>query len=795
MFRYWIAITGLLICVSSCGGAGGNDSSADCSNTPVFDTVPNLFSFEEVIDAVPSSLVESNAIIVRGTNVSSSISIKGGSYSVDKGDYTSSIGTVENGQSVKVRGLSSGDEYGRVKVVLSIGGVSGTFSISTKAKGEISQVFINNDFKHIIGGYESFDRRKYITLHADHIDHDWVDGNAQSKYDNNRSSNLIVEFLEGLDVFMGRSTGAITYTLNSLTPEDPSRAGFADPSFLKENGERIREDYTNGIEARIVNGRPFQDRNSDQILGAQLHPFWPDKQLTNRNWSLSDADDVDEPFGTASGEFMGRFVLEHFKRNEQDLLGQALPAFFELLNEPAYPLVDVLGEDPEKIFRFHLNAAREIRSQFANSPYGNFDELNRIKIGGFTSISPQMNRDNFQRWHDRYKKFIDIAGDEMDFISFHLYDWPNSIRNGQRVEINRKGAHLEAILDMLEQYTTLQFGAPKPLIVSEYGSFSHSDRDVPWNVQRDWERINSVNSQMLQFMERPDLFLKTIPFIVLKAEWGRRGENFPYPARLMRQANEPADPNGEWVYTELVKIYQFWSAVRGTRIDTHSNDADLLVDAYVDGNTSYIILNNLVSEKKKVQIENIVSAANGISSLQLDHLYWDNGEVVLSSSKFDEIPETIILDQEATLLLTVLYGQNNEPLETSTERRVVASNMLESIQADQSDIFEINDVNPSMHGEAVLRLGIGRDHGLSLNPILKFNGSDIEIPYNWKGDDQFLDGRGHESFFGVLEIPVPFNLISDSNLVDVTFPDNGGYISSVVLQVFDHSAPLERVVQ
>ena len=80
--------------------------------------------------------------------------------------------------------------------------------------------------------------------------------------------------------------------------------------------------------------------------------------------------------------------------------------------------------------------------------------------------------------------------------------------------------------------------------------------------------------------------------------------------------------------------------------------------------------------------------------------------------------------------------------------------------------FNILGVETGDQGEVVLRLGTGRDFFKSLQPEVAFNGTAIPVPENWRGDGQ--DHR--DRYFGVLEIPVPYELLQEDNLVSVTFP-------------------------
>src|SRR6186713_3444388 len=60
------------------------------------DGMPDAFSFTAVTAAPLSSVHTSNAVKVSGINKTVSITIVGGSYSVNGGTYTSAAGTVKN---------------------------------------------------------------------------------------------------------------------------------------------------------------------------------------------------------------------------------------------------------------------------------------------------------------------------------------------------------------------------------------------------------------------------------------------------------------------------------------------------------------------------------------------------------------------------------------------------------------------------------------------------------------------------------------------------------------------------
>lgn len=97
------------------------------------DTTPDAFSFTDATDVALSTVTESDDITVSGINAPAAISVTGGEYRINGGSWVSSSGTVSNGDTVRVRGTSSGSNSTAVNVVLTIGGVSDTFTIITEA--------------------------------------------------------------------------------------------------------------------------------------------------------------------------------------------------------------------------------------------------------------------------------------------------------------------------------------------------------------------------------------------------------------------------------------------------------------------------------------------------------------------------------------------------------------------------------------------------------------------------------------------------------------------------------------
>jgi len=126
-----------------------DDGTTDTINATITveepaDTTPAAFTFTDQTGVDLGATVESNAITVTGVDAGESIaiSVTGGEYAVDSGSgygaFTSSSGTVGLNDQVKVRHTSSASNSTATNTVLTIGGVSDTFTSTTKAPADLT---------------------------------------------------------------------------------------------------------------------------------------------------------------------------------------------------------------------------------------------------------------------------------------------------------------------------------------------------------------------------------------------------------------------------------------------------------------------------------------------------------------------------------------------------------------------------------------------------------------------------------------------------------------------------------
>ncbi len=628
-------------------------------------------------------------------------------------------------------------------------------------------VDVNVNVKHSVGGISTFDREKFSTVHASHTTGDM-------------DATVMNDFINGRDVYFGRDTGYIGWYTKNQIDENPSKPGWARVSgstySTVTQGSNARSSYNSQTWRHA-----YESRAASDILCAQFSPFWPESATMRGGWNFSTNDTPAEPFGSASGNHMGNFLNNFYGTAANGYVGRTLPAYVEILNEPDYPLFDDSG-DPlhgtatwEKLFNYHNTAANQIRSLNPN-----------VKIGGFCPSHPDLATDDFQEWTERFKPFLDQCATNLDFFSIHIYDIYDSLASdGPHI---KKGSNLEATFDMIEQYSHMISGEPLPFVVSEFGGRdrnleAYSWRPLLWTAERDWVAIKSINSMLMSFADRPHLVHKTIPFIMLKEEWNYTYYGYPHSWRLFRKANEPAEYSGDWVYTDYIHFYDLWKNVKGTRVDIVTDDPDVQVDAYVNSNTVYVILNNLNTSATGVDLNLFGHSLNTVQSVREKNLYWNGSNTTLDETLHSGGLSQVQLQAEGAAVLEYTLSTAIDVNETSDEVKYYASANYLPIVAGQANVLHINGVETGVYGEAVLRLGMGRNKALSKQPVILFNGVQLTVPTDFMGHE----GDGRDAFLGQLNIPVPYHLVRSNNTVSVTYPDTGGHISSLSLRAFEFS--------
>lgn len=345
-------------------------------------------------------------------------------------------------------------------------------------------------------------------------------------------------------------------------------------------------------------------------------------------------------------------------------------------------------------------------------------------VGGPTAAFPEEESRLFSHWDAVMRPFIDQAGPHVDYLSIHLYDtYGNAMDTDPQNFTDRTGSNVDAILDLHEAYATATLGRVLPHSVSEYGS-GFKTKGFGYRPAHDWMILRGVAGKLMQLLARPDRMLKAVPFVCTKATWLSYADNASYPWVLWRDLNHtgtgPSRPaTAVWAPTHLWKFYALWANVTGHRVRAASSDANVQVNAYLDGaGVARICINNLRRDKANVTLDLAafgVGAGAGAGAGVVWHrarLYWDSDAGAPALQVQPEVagplPRLIVLlPNEATILSAQGLGFPRDGPPTLVERTAYSNRTVINITAGEPQDFAV----PAPAGEyayAAIRLGFSQ---------------------------------------------------------------------------------------
>lgn len=172
-------------------------------------------------------MIESAAITVSGINMPATISVSGGEYSINNGAYTAVAGTITNGQTVKVRHTSSASNSTTTNTVLTIGGVSNTFTSTTSAPAQLPPVMgdVPNQTYTSGSAIANLNIGNYVTL---------TNGDAITAYTLTGTLPTGLSFNSTTGVLSGTPTQTGTFNM-SVTATDNDGASNSDSFSITVN--------------------------------------------------------------------------------------------------------------------------------------------------------------------------------------------------------------------------------------------------------------------------------------------------------------------------------------------------------------------------------------------------------------------------------------------------------------------------------------------------------------------------------------------------------------------------------
>ncbi|QDT70816.1 Beta-porphyranase A precursor [Planctomycetes bacterium MalM25] len=588
---------------------------------------------------------------------------------------------------------------------------------------EVVRVVVDPTRVRDIGGVTRLDRAQFLSIHE-----------SPGSKDMTPEQHRLLR--EELDVRYGRDGGSLSWQ-SKRVPADPSNPDLPDVERMKELLEKDRQ------RGRGPKGAPADVR--DVVLCT--HPEHLHAMAGNEHTA----------WGPRNYEGIAEFTAQYLKHQYTD---KNRPVYLEVFNEP-FVKARKMGTTVEAMSEQHLHVARRVR-----------ELCPEVKVGGYSAAYVELELRNFQHWDSRQKTFMDIAGAEMDFFSYHIYDGVN-IKGEPRV---RTGSNSEAIMDLIDTYSAIQYGVAKPILITEFGGIPTASMDpAPYDAGRSAGMLYSLVGQLMTFMDHPDCLEKVIPFLLGVAEWTYTKETEPGEANVFLLWRKDAD--GKLVETDLMLYYKFWEGVAGEWRQSRSSNPDVRTQLWADGNRLILAMMNLDDQPKRVELAGLEGVST--KSIRGRFLQTRTDQPKLGDRQLDRLPTKITLRPGAAAML-ILETDGPIPRESTVrEHRVYATECLKDIVAKQPMRFRFEGV-PTGEGTMAIRLSSGRELGKRKLPLrVRFNGKRLKVPNNWMGGDQ----AGRKNYFGMIEIPVPNELAKPSSVVEVTYPDTGGKTAAVVLQV------------
>ncbi|WP_163937819.1 hypothetical protein [Paraferrimonas sp. SM1919] len=507
-----------------------------------------------------------------------------------------------------------------------------------------------------------------------------------------------------------------------------------------------------------------------------------------------------------------RWIADYYQYFFDD---ESRPLFFEPMNEPFVQIwkgkYHDVSKDPEVIRLKLVNWFKEVGKAIDERP-----ALKNMSVLGYAAAWPSFERENFKHWQQEMKLFMDVAGEYIDSISIHLY---NGINQGQGQHTKRTGSNAQATLDLIETYSHYKWGYVKPHSITEYGTIikNKNENDEHYDTKySQWAnsiRIKSMNQFLIELLNREERILTSIPFLTDNAPWHWQSPNIgdgdAYNASLWRpdpnkiefiQGADGAD--GRWDYINKDDpnnylpnhnqvFFEMWKDVQGRRLAISSADPDLQQVAYSHGTHSYIIITNLEDQHTK-QVQLNVNKAKEISYQQLrtervsfndtvGAVYTDHSATISNQNSL--LPEFSIAPGE-TIKFTLIANKDTVPQQLYQRKTYYSDSHIIPIEANQPITFKFDNIDlgtapKQLQDSVILRISLARKPEQSKAPTLYFNGIKVDVGNDWPGYDQ----ANRDTFFGALTVPIPRELLAQSNTVSAVFPDDGGQMSTMVLSV------------
>ena len=600
-----------------------------------------------------------------------------------------------------------------------------------------------------IKGNKELDRSKYFNLAA-----------SPNEIRNHVDEARFEEYFKELGMSIGRKFQIIKGETNwgNGFKEDANRSGWMDTTYFKSKKNPTDE----GMEALI------------EVLGSNAglaahdgHAAYPDFM---EKYQLQDAGNDEFPLNNDAAAEM---IAYYLKYNYTDF---QRPATFELVNEPHWKY----WSDP-KFIEFHTKAKRKVEELGIN-----------VAIGG-----PCYSVGNFYKNEYSNLKhltnFIESTNFELDFYSFHIYDYMRWDDDAEDFVGNiSSGLPEEGVFDALAAYYFHQTGKDLSFVGSEHGGYLTDGENRTFALNKlanqyfpgtgfehtmkkrsidNFLMVNSTIANTLTFMNHPHIVRKAVPFILLESS----GWDPEYYSSLL--VKEDFNKNSSiWHEAKLIHFFDYFKGVQGRRVLSECNDADIQHFAFVNQNQLILLFHNQsnISGEITVDLPNFQENIDNIMIRRIGR--GDDFVPFLKEQGIENLDSKITIGGQESIALFVDYPDKIEEEKNINEQIFYSPEI--GVQFTDTKTFTVETpVNQADY--AILRVGISRSADNSKDVEIWLNGTQLDTPVEDCAD------RITSDFYKTTKIiKVDGALLKKINSIEVKFPDGkSGGVGAVALRV------------
>ena len=603
-----------------------------------------------------------------------------------------------------------------------------------------------------IDGISELDRKKYFNLsHSGHRFEETIS-----------DKQIFNRVVKRLNITFGRSLSPVGGATQNgkLLREDPQRPHFVDVDDARKKLEQRRKLPNRSLQKYFGDNLGVAAHGGKQSYPAFMGAHYSEHAKKAGDHAHALPDNI---------EAAAELAAIAFKYGYNDLLR---PEFFEPINEPHWSYFS-----GTKLAEWHLATKRAFEKH----------ELT-TKVGGLCMSVCYMFKNNYKTWNG-FRKFLDDTEAELDFYSFHVYDYLD-FEQDRFVGRIQSGLPLEGVLDLVSNYSSNQFGKEVKLVVSEHGGYMSEakgpekvidqlaqsyfpGKGFDWVMQKrsilNYQHVSSILTNTMSFLDHPHIIQKAVPFILLESmDWDPE-----YYATLYSPFD--FEDKKRWVASRNADFFEFFRDLKGRRVRIYSSDPDIQLQAFASGNQLFVVLNNLSHETANLRFK--IPTATSYQIRRLGH--GPDLRPYLTEEKTTELSEFEIAGRES-VLIACRYDQFIPERRVVNEIPYYGDGVVKETTSRRGLKFEVKIDELENINYATLRIGFRRPADTDRKMLVRFNGNKVDLNLEDCAPRLERDADFASTRFAIVQR----DKLKAKNTINIKFPDGkGGTVGSVVMRV------------